>query len=81
MNISSVEGQGTSVSLYLPRYLGDVFEAATSQDAYPAKSATRKKVVLVEDDEVILELVAEVIEETVYDALYADDGHKGPATY
>ncbi|WP_462380930.1 PAS domain-containing protein [Pseudomonas sp. Marseille-QA0892] len=77
MNISSVEGQGTSVSLYLPRYFGDVQEETASQDVYPARSATRKKVVLVEDDEVILELVAEVIEETGYDALYADDGHKG----
>tara|TARA_R100001143_G_C3328391_1_gene118173 strand:+ start:8 stop:826 length:819 start_codon:yes stop_codon:yes gene_type:complete len=77
MNISSVEGQGTTVSVYLPRYFGDVQEEVYAQDAYLARSSTRKKVVLVEDDAVILELAAEVIEETGYDALYADDGLKG----
>ena len=76
-NISSIEGQGTTVSLYLPRYFGDIYEEVSAQDAYPARSTTRKKVVLIEDDEGILELVAELIEEMGYDALYADDGHKG----
>lgn len=77
INIDSIEGQGTTISLYLPRYFGDVQKEVSVREADPARSISHKKVVLVEDDEVILELIAEVIEEMGYDALYARDGHQG----
>ncbi len=76
-SIASVEGQGTTISLYLPRHFGAMEQEDSERDAHPARSMSRKKVVLVEDDEVILELAAEVIEVMGYDALYAGDGHQG----
>jgi len=77
LSISSVKGRGTTVSLYLPRYDGDLLEEHVARNDYPGSTTTRKKVVLIEDDKVILELVAEVIDDMGFDALYADDGHKG----
>lgn len=77
MRISSVESRGTTVSLYLPRYLGDLEKKPEESEVHRSKLATRKKLVLVEDDKVLLELIAEVVEELGYDAVYAEDGHEG----
>jgi PAS domain S-box-containing protein len=77
LSISSVEGRGTTVSLYLPRYLGDLKKNPEESEVYPLKLAARKRLVLVEDDKVLLELIAEVVEEMGYDAVYAEDGYEG----
>ena len=77
LEISSVEGQGTTVSLYLPRFHGDIPDAQPDQSGYLISPLSRRKVVLVEDERVLLELIAEVVEEMGYEVMYADDGRQG----
>ncbi|WP_145146117.1 response regulator, partial [Pseudomonas duriflava] len=77
LNILSVEGKGTTINLYLPRYQGQVQEDTSGPIADPQKSMTRETVLLVEDDPAIRELIPEVLEELGYLTLVASDGYEG----
>jgi CheY-like chemotaxis protein len=48
--ISSVEGQGTTLELYLPRYVGSDTEAAVRSQEEPRPRARGERVLVVEDD-------------------------------
>jgi PAS domain S-box-containing protein len=75
--IYSEAGQGTTVSLYLPRYAGeqDLPEMAAAR---PAEQRGDGETVLVVDDEpTVRMLVNEVLEELGYDALEAEDAVAG----
>jgi signal transduction histidine kinase len=73
-------GHGTTVKMYLPRFLGD--QPATKseggrEEARPARPGL--VVLIVEDDETVRNLVAEVLNELGYSVLQASDGLTGLA--
>ncbi len=77
VRIYSEVGAGTTMCLYLPRYVGaDV--AADSPEMLHAGSAGEGETVLVIDDEATIRMViVEVLEENGYRALEAADGASG----
>jgi PAS domain S-box-containing protein len=67
--------KGTSVRLYLPRFMGQIEqegEIADLSDIYNAH--TNETVLVVEDEFVVRELIVEVLKELGYSTLEADDG-------
>ncbi len=77
VRIYSEEAAGTTMCLYLPRFMG---EAATDEAAAPhhAFDASDGETVLVVDDEpAVRMLVVDVLEDAGYRVLEADDGPQG----
>jgi CheY-like chemotaxis protein len=73
VRIYSEVGEGTTVNLYLPRFLGDAEIVEAS--AQPQMSNGEGEVVLVVDDEpTIRNLIVEVLAENGYTAMEAHDG-------
>ncbi|MBB3844600.1 PAS domain-containing hybrid sensor histidine kinase/response regulator [Xanthomonas arboricola] len=76
--IYSEVGKGTTMCLYLPRYLGDV--AATEQEAGNAdagKALPGETILIVEDETAIRQLVADVLSDAGYRVLEAPNGPAG----
>ena len=70
--IDSVEGQGTTIRMYLPRALGDVDERA---EATPAvRAGAGETVLVVEDEDSVRALIIELLEELGYAPLPASNG-------
>ena len=77
VRIASSPGQGTTVSLYLPRHRGKASDEAASDATAPSQAprAVDGETVLVVDDEpTVRMLVADVLLELGYRALEAEDG-------
>ncbi|WP_338663040.1 PAS domain S-box protein [Pararoseomonas sp. SCSIO 73927] len=78
VRIRSAPGEGTGVTIYLPRHL-----AAAEEDEAPAGSAEAPRaragetVLIVDDEETVRMLVAEVLQDLGYTALEAGDGPSG----
>jgi PAS domain S-box-containing protein len=70
--IFSTSGQGTSVSLFLPRYSGE-HEAGENPEPAPALPGAGEKVLVVDEPSVRM-LIAETLEDLGYDWLEAEDG-------
>ena len=78
VHIRSEVGQGTMVSLYLPRHHGAAEEAEQPAELAEAPRAERGETVLVVDDEpTVRMLVTEVLEDLGYTAIEAADGAAG----
>ena len=78
VRIHSEVGQGTTVRLYLPRYLGDEESLEPPPELSDAPRAKQGETVLVVDDEpTVRMLVAEVLEDLGYTAIEAADGATG----
>jgi signal transduction histidine kinase len=78
--IESALGQGTSVCLLLPRYAGQVEPAALPAPAAAQPRATAgTTLLLVEDEEILRVLAAEMLAEQGYSVLQAADGAAGLA--
>ena len=78
VRIVSVPGEGTTVSIYLPRHAGRPETATTGRDLAIAPQASATEAVLVVDDEpTVRMLVGEVLRELGYAALEAADGADG----
>ncbi len=79
VRITSEVGHGTTVCLYLPRYLG----AAEAPEPGPTASATAPRadqgetVLVVDDEPTVRMLVADVLQDLGYTALEAVDGAAG----
>jgi PAS domain S-box-containing protein len=76
--IESREGEGTRITLYLPRYLGD--EADAPVDAAPAnlpRSGKGRTVLVVDDEPTVRMLVSEILAELGYSCIEAEDGPAG----
>jgi PAS domain S-box-containing protein len=65
--ISSVEGQGTTVELYLPRYVCGEAEAAVRPQAEPRPRARGERVLVVEDDAEVRVLILRVLTSLGYE--------------
>lgn len=77
VRVASQVGHGTTISLFLPRYVG---EAAEQEDGThrPAIEAGEGKTVLVIDDEATVRmLIVQVLEDAGYHTLEAEDGPSG----
>ena len=78
VHIRSEVGQGTMVSLFLPRHHGAAEEAEQPAELAEAPRAERGETVLVVDDEpTVRMLVTEVLEDLGYTAIEAADGAAG----
>ncbi|SFR84519.1 PAS domain S-box protein [Sphingomonas jatrophae] len=76
--IASEVGEGTTITLYLPRFRGEDEAEQPAAAASPAHVETGNGVVLVvEDEPVVRGLIVEVLEELGYSAIEAADGPKG----
>ena len=78
--IDSAPGEGATVTLYLPRFVGEETEpggtAAASAAPAPAAGET---VLVVEDEEAVRELVTSLLDELGYRVVEAGDGPSGLA--
>ncbi len=78
VRIASRVGQGTSLKIYLPRFLGDTSAPSVP---LPGRSAGRdlsdRVVLVVEDEAMIRDLVLEVLDERGIQPLEAHDGPSG----
>jgi PAS domain S-box-containing protein len=78
VHISSAPGAGTTVSIYLPRHVGEVSAEQEKTAALPpAAVATHRHVLIVDDEPMIRMLVAETIVDLGYTALEAGDSATG----
>lgn len=74
VRIDSEIGHGTTVSIHLPRFRGDMDgEAAPGAVAQPA-GASGETVLVVEDEAVVRGLIVEILQENGYGVLQAPDG-------
>jgi CheY-like chemotaxis protein len=73
VRIYSEVGQGTSVSLYLPRYVGLVDEVLPVQQT-EVEGGLGETVLVVDDEATVRMLVSEVLTERFYNILEASDG-------
>lgn len=78
VRVYSEIGRGTTMCLYLPRYVGEVGddEAADAGDAAPAapEQSDGEVILVVEDEVTIRTLIAEMLEEAGYRVITAADG-------
>ena len=77
VRIYSEPGQGTTMCLYLPRYVGDAEQAG--QDTPPSfdHRADGEVVLLIEDEATIRGLIAEELEDLGYNVISVGDGPAG----
>lgn len=76
--IHSIVGQGTTVSIYLPRHQGtaEPLEEASAQDLIPI-ATMGETVLIVEDEPTVRLLVTDVLEDLGYTAIEATDSAGG----
>jgi len=75
--ISSESGNGTKVSIYLPRFIGE--QACVSEPAHPEtlQPGGGETVLVVDDEATVRMLVKEVLDDRGYQILQAEDGNSG----
>jgi CheY-like chemotaxis protein len=75
--IYSQLGLGTTVSLYLPRYLGDARVVDMGGGSGQALPGAGETVLVVDDESTVRALISEVLEELGYKVLVAEHGAAG----
>jgi len=74
VRIYSEIGKGTTMSLYLPRFAGDIGAQDTPQPEAGVEAAHGETVLVVDDEEIIRMMIVDVLEEAGYRILEAADG-------
>ncbi len=78
VRIESAVGEGTTVSIYLPRFSGEMVEEAESAGTIlPYAATTGGTVLIVEDEQSVRDFVTEVLGDLGYRTLQASDGPNG----
>lgn len=75
--IDSRPGEGTTVTVYLPRHHGVADRAANAAEAAEMPRGNGETVLVVEDEPVVRDLIVEVLDELGYHAIQAADGPGG----
>ncbi|WP_152047372.1 PAS domain S-box protein [Aureimonas psammosilenae] len=76
VRVYTEEGQGTTMCLYLPRFLGEIGEDEAPEEAI-SDDGTGRTVLVIDDEATVRMLIVEVLEEAGYTAIEADDGPSG----
>lgn len=77
VRIYSEVGAGTTMCLYLPRFGGELDAGATVEDSTVAEGGHGETVLVIDDEETVRMLVAEVLGEAGYHVIEAPDGPSG----
>jgi PAS domain S-box-containing protein len=77
VRVYSEPGHGTTMCLYLPRYIGDLTDDTEDIDATIPEVGTGEAVLVIDDEPTVRMLIVEVLEEAGYSALEAEDGPTG----
>ena len=79
LSIDSKEGEGTTITLYLPRYQGEMKGGVVDQHENKSEqvATTGKVILIVEDDPVVRGLLEEILQESGHRTLAAIDGPSG----
>ncbi len=77
--IQSAPGKGTKISLYLPRYLGNLNAVEPVSGVQSAQRGGGETVLVVDDEASVRTLVSDVLEDLGYIVLQADRGATGLA--
>jgi PAS domain S-box-containing protein len=77
VRIYSEVGKGTTMCLYLPRWMGNADALETATDAPVAEGGHGETVLVIDDEETVRMLVAEVLGEAGYHVIEAPDGPSG----
>ncbi len=77
VRIYSELGKGTTVCLYLPRFVGPVDEADAPEPGRTDNSAQGETVLVIDDEPMVRMLIVEVLEDAGYVVIEAQDGPSG----
>jgi PAS domain S-box-containing protein len=77
VQVTSMLGQGTTIRLYLPRHDGRADQASTMLGTAGLPQGDGEAVLLIEDEDMLRELMAELLAEAGYRVLTASDGPEG----
>jgi DNA-binding NtrC family response regulator len=69
--VASAEGEGTTVTLYLPRYHGDV-QDQESDEKFSFGAGMKQTVLVIEDEAAILKLIQRSLDRLGYNVITAD---------
>jgi CheY-like chemotaxis protein len=77
VRIYSEVGQGTTVCLYLPRYIGAMETAEISETDHAADRGDGETVVVIDDEPMVRMILVTVLEEAGYRVIECSDGASG----
>jgi len=77
VRLRSEKGQGTTVTIYLPRHFGTVDDEAPVDAAFNPPATARAVVLVVEDEPDVRMIILEVLSDLGYMVLEATDGRSG----
>jgi signal transduction histidine kinase/TusA-related sulfurtransferase len=77
VRVYTEEGQGTTMCLYLPRYIGPMEQEQAHQNRSIQELGSGETVLVIDDEPTVRMLIVEVLEEAGYAAIEAEDGPSG----
>jgi len=77
VRIYSEIGKGTTMCLYLPRFVGEMDAADAPEDDAPAEGGHGETVLVIDDEEALRSLMVDVLRDAGYRVLEAADGPSG----
>ena len=77
VRIYTEPGKGTTMCLYLPRFMGEMDAAETSGASNPEEMGQGETVLVIDDEPTVRMLIVEVLQDAGFTAIEADDGPKG----
>jgi len=77
VQVASEPGRGTTMTLLLPRHLGDADHDDAGHAGDPPDRGSGETLLLIEDEDIVRELLTEVLEDAGYRVLGAADGPAG----
>ncbi len=79
VRVYSEVGKGTTMCLYLPRFIGDLAEVEEAEATYAVAGGRDETVLVIDDEDSVRMLISEVLQEADYTVIEAADGPSGLA--